>query len=39
MEPTKQFNTLNELLEVPPPPYISACAIARILGMSESQLL
>lgn len=38
MEPTKQFNTLNELLEVPPP-YISACAIARILGMSESQLL
>lgn len=35
---TKQFNTVSELLETLSP-YISARALARIVGMSESQML
>lgn len=38
MEATKQFNTLGELQEALSP-YISARAMARIVGMSESQML
>ena len=38
METNRQFNTLGELLEVLSP-YISARALARIVGMSESQML
>jgi hypothetical protein len=34
----KQFNTLEELLEALSP-YISARALARIVGMGESQML
>ena len=35
---TKKFNTLDELLGVLSP-YISARALARIVGMNESQML
>ena len=35
---TKQFNKVSELLETLSP-YISARALARIVGMSESQML
>ncbi|MDY6297511.1 MAG: hypothetical protein SPL50_04400 [Alloprevotella sp.] len=38
MEDNKQFNTLGDLLEALSP-YISARALARICGMSESQML
>lgn len=38
MEANKQFNTISELLEALSP-YISARALARIVGMSESQML
>ena len=38
METTHEFNTVGELLEALSP-YISARALARICGMSESQML
>ena len=38
MEINRQFNTLGELLEALSP-YISSRALARICGMSESQML
>lgn len=38
METSRQFNTVGELLEALSP-YISARALARICGMSESQML
>lgn len=38
MEATHDFNTVGELLEALSP-YISARALARICGMSESQML
>ncbi len=38
MENIKQFDTLDELLKAISP-YISARALARIVGMSESQML
>ena len=38
MEPTREFETIGELLETLSP-YISARALARICDMSESQML
>lgn len=38
MEPNREFDTVSELLEALAP-YISARALARICGMSESQML
>ncbi len=38
MEPKHEFDTVAELLEALAP-YISARALARICGMSESQML
>lgn len=38
MEPNREFDTVAELLEALAP-YISARALARICGMSESQML
>ena len=38
MEPNREFDTVAELLDALAP-YISARALARICGMSESQML
>ncbi len=38
MEPNREFETVAELLDALAP-YISARALARICGMSESQML
>ena len=38
MEPNREFDTVAELLEALAP-YISARALARICGMSDSQML
>lgn len=38
MTQENKFSTISELLEALSP-YISACALARIVGMGESQML